>query len=93
MKWMPKTKIGKYSFWLTMLGIALLFVPYWLSMIFNSSSILSPAMLSILFIITFGILSIVSIFKYKDKCIVLFISGLFGLFGIFLVIGELIFPH
>ena len=90
--WMPKTKIGKISFWLTMLGIALVYIPYWLAMAFDMSFKLT-GFVAIGLLVIFGISSMVSIIKYKDRAILLFVSSLAGLFGILLVIGEFLFPH
>ena len=90
---MPKTKIGKISFWLVMLGLALLFVPYWIAMAFKISMPPASGFLSIGLMVIFGITSVVAIIKNKDKAILLFVSALFGLFGIFFVLGEFLVPH
>ena len=90
--WMPKTRIGKISFWLTMLGVALVYIPYWLAMAFDISSPFS-GFVAIGLLVIFGICSMISIIRYKDRAISLFISSLAGLFGILLVIGEFLFPH
>ena len=93
MKLLPKTKIGKISFWLVMAGIALLYIPYWIAIITQSSSAISLGFLSIGLIIIFGITSAVAIVKYKDRAVLLFISAFFGLLGILLVLGEFLIPH
>ena len=92
MKWMPETKLGKISFWLVIVGIALLYIPYWIAMAFQISVPIPIGFASIILLVIFGITSIISIIK-KDRAVVLFISALFGLFGILMVVGEFIFPH
>lgn len=44
-------------------------------------------------ILASGIMSLIAIIKEKDYAILLFLPVLFGLFGLFMVIGELVFPH
>ncbi|MFH1408480.1 MAG: hypothetical protein ABIH34_01095 [Nanoarchaeota archaeon] len=92
MKWMPETKLGKISFWLVMAGIALLYMPYWIAMAFQIRAPIPFGFVSIMLLVIFGTTSFISIIK-KDRAFVLFISALFGLFGILMVVGEFIFPH
>jgi len=92
MKWMPKTILGRISFWLVMVGIALLYIPYWIAMAFQISVPIPIGFVSIMLLVIFGITSIISIIK-KDRAVVLYISALFGLYGILVVVGEFIFPH
>lgn len=89
----PKTKLGKISFWLTMFGVALMYIPYWIAIATKSSSAVSLGFLSIALIAIFGLISFLSILKYKDKAILLFLSSFFGLLGILLILGELLIPH
>ena len=93
MNWLPKTKIGKISFWLTCLGVVLMYIPYWIAMATQRSSPIFLSILSIALLIIFGTSSIVAIAKYKDRAVLLFIAALFGVLGWLLVLGEFIFPH
>lgn len=93
MKWIPKTRIGKLAFWMVMLGLALLFIPYWIAMILKTPITAPIGFLSVGLIVIFGITSAVAIIKYKDRAILLFISSLFGLLGILLILGEFLFTH
>jgi len=52
-----------------------------------------PGLLTMGCILIAGITSIVSIIRYKDYAILLFISALIGILGIVFVIGEFAFPH
>jgi len=91
MKFMPKTKIGKWSFWLAILGLVLMYSSYWIAIGFGISIPPVIGLLSIVFMLISGITSAVSIIKYKDRAISLFISLLIGLFAIFLILGEFLF--
>lgn len=93
MYWLPKTKLGKWSFWITILGVALMYIPYWIAIAFNISMPPISGLLSIGLMVIFGITSIISIIKNKDRAVLLFISSFFGLLGIFLILGEFLFPH
>jgi len=90
---LPRTKIGKYSFWLVILGLVLMYSQYWIAMGFNISPPPLLGLLSIILMIIFGITSLISIIKDKEKAIALFISALFGILGILMILGEFIFPH
>jgi hypothetical protein len=91
--WYPKTNIGKWSFWLTLLGLVTMYLQYWIAMATNGSSPIWLGLSSIALLVIFGISSIVSIAKFNDRAILLFFTSLFGLFGIFMILGEFIFPH
>jgi len=90
---LPITKMGKISFWLVTIGFALLYIGYWVAMATGISIPPIIGWLPMLALCAGGITSIVSIIKYKDKGIFLFLSDLLGLLGILMIIGEFIFQH
>jgi len=92
MYWFPKSKIGRISFWLGVSAFILMFLQYWIAMLFQTSFIL-PGILVMVAIIASGVSAVIALIKHKDKAILLIIPLLIGLFGIFFVIGELVFPH
>ncbi|MEK6906213.1 MAG: hypothetical protein AABW81_01180 [Nanoarchaeota archaeon] len=93
MRFFPKTGIGKISFYLAVIGLILIFVPYWIAMAFKISMPPVSGFLSVGLIIISGVTSVVSITKYKDRVIALFISALIGLFEVILVFGKFLFAH
>lgn len=102
MRWFPTTKIGKISFWLGVSSFGLMFIQYWTAMIMQKidplgqsagSVFVIPGILAIMGILIAGVTSVIALTKYKDRAILLFIPVLIGLFGLFLVAGELFFPH
>ena len=52
-----------------------------------------PGLLAMGCILVAGITSIISIIKYKDYAISLFLSSLIGILGIIFVLGEIFVPH
>jgi cytochrome bd-type quinol oxidase subunit 2 len=90
---MPKTKIGKWSFWIVLLSFVSIYVTYWLSMIGLNITTPFPGFILMSFVLVFGVLSFVSLVKYKDKSILLIASSLLGLLGLAFALGELFFPH
>ena len=90
---MPKTRIGKISFWLVVLGFVLVYAQYWTAMAFKISIPAPSGMLAMILIIIFGITSMISILKYRDYAILLFLTSLIGILGILFAIGEFLFPH
>ena len=52
-----------------------------------------PSLLAMVCIIIGGIISMFAIIKYRDSAILLFLSALFGLFGIIFVLVEFLVPH
>jgi hypothetical protein len=94
---MPKTRIGKWSFWVVVISFALVYVNYWTSMILQSMGInfriMLPGFLLMGVILIFGFLSFLSIVKYKDKSILLILTSILGLIGLAFTLGELFFPH
>jgi len=93
LKIMPKTKIGKYSFWITLIGFVLIYANYWAAMAFRISTPPFFGVLPMIIILISGISSLTAIVKYKDHSIFLFLSLLIWLLSITFVAGELIFPH
>lgn len=90
---LPKTRIGKISFWIVIAAFIGIYLEYWIAMATKSSS---PPFLEILFmgaLVICGITSFIAIVKYRDYAISLFISALIGLLGILFIIGEFAFPH
>lgn len=90
---MPKTKIGKISFWLVVTGFVLMYMQYWIAM---ASGLSIPPVIGILplgVIVICGIASIMSIVRYRDRAILLFLSSLLGILGVLFIIGEFVFPH
>lgn len=96
MYFMPKTKIGKISFWLGVSSFAGIYLNYWLSLLganFPRIFMIIFGIILICVVISCGITSIVAIIKYKDHAISLFLSALIGILGILFVIGEFVFSH
>lgn len=89
----PQTTLGKFSFWLTMLGGVLMYIPYWLAMATQKSSPPFLAISAIALTILFGVTSIFSIVTNKDRAVLLYISSVFGALGVLLIVGEFVFPH
>ena len=90
---LPKTKIGKISFWLVILSFIGIYLNYWIAM---AARISMPPLLGILplgILVICGITSFFAIIKYRDYAILLFLSALIGLLGILFVLGEFLFPH
>ncbi|MFH1401095.1 MAG: hypothetical protein ABIH41_06260 [Nanoarchaeota archaeon] len=93
MSWLPETRIGKISFWGSMGGLVMMYIPYWIAIGFDVSIPIPIGLASIVLQLLFGTLSLISILKHKDRAILLFMTSLFGLFALVMVIGELVFPH
>jgi len=105
----PRTKLGKISFWLVLIGIVVVYSQYWISLAIagdNPDTSLQyietglPRILKIAFslialaaIIIGGLSSIISIIKYKERSIFSFISAIIGLLGILFLLGEFLVPH
>jgi hypothetical protein len=91
-KFMARTKIGKWSFWIAVAGFVFMYLNYWIAMITGGGSAWS-GFVTLLFILIGGIGSLFAVIRYKDYAISLFLSSLIGIFGLFLIVGELVFPH
>ena len=111
----PKTKIGKISFWLVISGFILIIILNVISGLMQANDYcdengvcysnlpdgswiiiftrIIPALLAMGCIIIAGITSFISIIKYKDYAILLFLSALLGIMGIIFVLGEFLVPH
>lgn len=93
MRWFPKSKIGKISFWVGVAAFVLMYSQYWFAMI---TSLSIPVPLGIIVIVCMcasGIGSVVALTKYRDRAILLYLSALIGAFGLLLILGEFLFPH
>ena len=114
---LPRTKIGKISFWLVISGFILIIILNVISGLMQRNDICDengcqpapgsldesqififftrviPGLLAIGCIIVAGITSFISIIKYKDYAILLFLSALLGIMGIIFVLGEFLVPH
>ena len=90
---LPKTKIGKISFWLVIISFIGVYLQYWIAMLAQISIPPLLGLLPVAILIICGITSIISITKYKDIAIFLFLSSTLGILGILFLIGELLFPH
>ena len=93
MRWLPKTKWGKISFWGTVVGIILMYSSYWIAMLGELSIPIPLGLAGIVLMLIFGTISIILIIRNKDRAILLFVSALLGLFAWFMLIGEFLFPH
>jgi len=89
---MPKSKLGKWSFWIVVYCFASLYLNYWIAMVLEISIFLPGFFVMGLLVIS-GITNLISIIKYRDLAMSLFIGSLIGLLGILFVLGEFIFPH
>ena len=90
---LPKTKIGKVSFWIVIASFIGLYMQYWIAMAFRLSILPFIGLLPMVMLVVCGITSFIAILKYRDYAISLFLSALLGLFGVLFVIGEFVFPH
>lgn len=77
---MPKTRIGKISFWVAVGAFISLYV-----------NILNIFLLSSVMLVC-GVTSIIAMTKYRDRAILLFVSALLGLAGLIFVLGVLFLP-
>jgi hypothetical protein len=93
MYWMPSSRVGKTSFWVAVVAFAFIYCQYWLAMILQVSIPAPLGILPVICLIAAGIASVVAWAKFKDRAILLMLSALFGLFGLILILGELILPH
>ncbi|MFH1787363.1 MAG: hypothetical protein ABH811_01060 [archaeon] len=91
MNWYPKTKLGKISFWVTLVGF--INWNYLVVMIFGKSIPIPFGLTSIALMLIFGTISIILIIRNKDRAILLFLSALLGLFAWCMLIGDFLFPH
>ncbi len=93
MNWYPKTRLGKISFWGTVVGVLMMFSPSWASLLRQLNIPIPFGFTSVILNLVFGTISMVLIIRNKDRAILLFLSALLGLFAWFMLIGELLFPH
>jgi hypothetical protein len=101
MYFLPKRRIGKISAFMVVVTIALIFGQYFLAMLLNRED--SPGLFFIIRIICAwimllglcisGITSIISIAKYKDYAVTLFVTSLLGILGIIFLLGDFLFQH
>lgn len=100
--WLPKTKLGKISLLLIIMGIVIFYIQYWLGILFPNPEPpigldllirILPGFTAIVAICISGVTSIISIIKKKDRAILLFVSTIIGLLGFVLILGELLIPH
>lgn len=92
MHFMPRSKIGKWLFWISIVGVLMIYIPFWFAMAFDISIPIPSGFVAVMLVTLSGICSMVLLFG-KDRAIALIISALLGLFGIFMIVGELVFPH
>jgi len=90
---LPKTKIGRISFWIVIVCFIGIYLQYWIAMATKSSILLFFGVSFMDALVTCGIISIVAIVKYRDYAILLFLSALIGIMGILFVLGEFLVPH
>ena len=90
----PRTEMGMISFLVVVISFIGIYLQYWLSIsgLLNLRLPLSGFLMGGA-IVGGGIISIISIVKYRDYAIFLFLSSLIGILGILFVIGEFAFPH
>lgn len=90
---MPKTKLGKISLWTTIAAFLLLSLKSWLSRFPGAAAwVPIPSFLQMAIMISGGIASIISVIKYKDRAVLLFLSSLIGILALIFAFGELLFP-
>ncbi len=94
---LPKTRLGKWSFWLAIVFVVLMIAPWFLSRIISET-------IGIPFGFSFGILSIlsgiaalvtgiISTLKQKERSILVFLAIVIGFFALVFIIGEFVVPH
>lgn len=101
MYWFPKTKIGKIALYVTIAGFVLIFLQYWIGMVIYAGvteetvrwEFIVPGFLAMACVLAGGVCAVLSLTKYKDRAILLFVPALIGLLGLLFLVGELIFPH
>lgn len=97
----PRTKFGKYSLILIILFFLFFMFMNFLILLgqrggknfFSNLRLSIPGLLAGVFGICSFFTGIISIIKSKERAILVFISTLIGLFILFFVAGEVIFPH
>ena len=92
MNWLPKTKIGKISFWIGISAFVLVYLQYWIAMIFQAS--ISPwiGLVPMACELGAGIGSFIAIIKYRERAILIFVTAIIGVLGLLFVMGELLLP-
>ena len=98
---MPKTQSGKWSVKL-IFGFFVFFGLFWLMIkagqrggmgFFDNLYLTIPALLAAFSGIGAFLTGIISIFKFKERAIVVFVSTLIGALITLFVAGEILFPH
>ncbi|MDP1694731.1 MAG: hypothetical protein Q8L34_04285 [Candidatus Woesearchaeota archaeon] len=106
--WLPKTRLGKISFYVCISAFVIIYLQYGISIIIPNRCDANgcpdpvgveflirviPGVLAMAIVLITGITSIISIVKYRDRAIVLFVSAFIGLLGLLFVLGEFLIPH
>ncbi len=94
---LPKTRLGKWSFWLAIVFVVLMMAPWFLSRIISETVGIpfgfSFGMLSILSGIAALVTGIISTLKRKERSILVFLAIIIGFFALVFIIGEFVVPH
>ena len=100
----PKTRIGKFAFWLAVSGFVVIYAQYWLTMLLQDSGGFLDAglmlnfkialgILAMIVVMVAGVLSVIAITKHRDRAILLFVSAFIGCMGLLFILGEFLLPH
>ena len=99
---MPKTRLGKWSVGLVILFFFLLATGIFVvsvfrqtggETIFDNLAISIPMLGSGVSAIAAFFIGALSIWKYKERSIFVFVACLIGLFVLIFVLGEVLYPH
>ncbi len=94
---LPKTVLGKWSFYLAIAFVVLMIAPWFLSRIISEAIGIpfgfSFGMLSILSGIAALVTGIISTLKQKERSILVFLAIIIGFFALVFIIGEFVIPH
>ncbi len=94
---LPKTRLGKWSFWLAIAFVVLMMAPWFLSRIISQTIGIpfgfSFGMLSILSGIAALVTGIISTLKQKERSLLVFLAIIIGFFALVFIIGEFVVPH
>jgi nitrate/nitrite transporter NarK len=103
MRFLARTKNGKIASCVTLVAFASMYLQYWLTMWLSAPGVDTPrdviwvlqiilSLFSILAMCLGGLYALITFVRNTDRCVLTAIAGLFGILGLFMVIGELVLP-
>jgi cytochrome bd-type quinol oxidase subunit 2 len=100
-RFIPRTRLGKWSIWL-IIAVIVLFIIFQLlvasgqrggATFFSNIALSVPMLIAGLSGISAFFTGIIGIIKSKERSILTFIATIIGFFILFFVLGELLVPH